>query len=156
MQNPSARNRTENAGSGAERFDAESVRRILQRAVEEQHGIDNMIADTYTVEELEEMAAEAGISSVALHAALDAERREDRPVAAPARDPGWGWLAALERRMPAHWTPGAKGAVMAGLGFVALAAVLLVLWAAAPTAFWVTALSLILVSLLVLIVGSPF
>jgi hypothetical protein len=142
MQSSSARNPSDSAAFNAQRFDGERVRRILQRAVEEQHGIDRQVAETYTLEELEEMAEEAGISSVALHAAIDAERRDSGFNMAPARE--------------AYRAPEAWGVVTAALVAVALAAVLLVLWVAAPTAFWVTALSLILLSLLVLIVGSPF
>jgi hypothetical protein len=38
---------------GKERFDAESARRILQRAAAEQQRLNNELADSYSAEELE-------------------------------------------------------------------------------------------------------
>ncbi len=49
-----------------DRFDLDTVRGILERAAVEQYRLDSVRQDTYTREELEEMAAEAGISREAL------------------------------------------------------------------------------------------
>lgn len=136
------------------RFDSTSARRILQRAAEEQHRLEKELTDSYSLEELEEMAAEVRISSEALHAAIRADRRDARP--ADARAGRRGWLAALERRMPERWSPETRNVALTGTGFVALTGLLISLWVVAPAVFWVTLLSLIVLSLLVLLGASPF
>ena len=87
----------------AERFDAASGRRILERAVAEQHRLQQERDDSYSLEEIEEMAAEAGISREALQSALQ-RRSADR-----AR----GWSSA--RWLKNKWTP-----LLAGLATVTL------------------------------------
>ena len=152
--------RSERAPGGAmhhiSRFDSESVRRILQRAAEEQHRLDKELADNYSLEELEEMAAEVRISPEALRAAIEAHRRDagartGAPGAPQRRPSGW-----LEGRMPETWSPTFKHAVLASVSVLALSGLLLSLWIVAPTLFWATSLSLILLSLLVLLGASPF
>jgi hypothetical protein len=143
-------------------FDSETVRRILQRAAAEQHRLDNELADSYSLEELEEMAAEVRISPEALRAAIEADRRSASSIGAGAdirhradgrpRD----WLAALEGRLPEVWSPAVKQMALAGVGFIALSGLLLSLSMFAPTLFWVTSLSLIALCLLGLSGGSPF
>ncbi len=142
------------------RFDGASARSILERAAEEQQRLDNALADSYSMEELQEMAAELRISPGALQRAITAHQRERTSAgdgagtrgAAPGHARG---RAALDRWTPTGWSPGFRNAVVAGSGFVALTAALLSLWALAPTIFWVTLLSLAAVSLLVLLGGAP-
>lgn len=109
-----------------ERFDSESVRRILQRAATEQHRLDTTVARGYSLDELQEMAADVQISP-----------------------------DALEHRLPAGWSPASKQLVLAGGGVVTLSGMLLSLSAIAPTVFWVASLSLIMLCLLVLLGASP-
>src|SRR5690606_5621692 len=111
--------------------------------------------DFFSLEELEEMAADARISPEALRAAIDRHRRDAGPAAAPD-GPSTGPLGRLEARMPASWSPGLKSAVLASVGVVALTALLLSFWVVAPALFWTTSLSLIVVSLLILLGASPF
>ncbi len=119
------------------RFDADSVRRILGRAAAEQYRLDNELADTYSLEELEEMATEAGISREALRAAI-----ESPP----------GWLAVLLRWMPESWSPTAKGIVLTSVAGIALLAVLLAFPEVAYVLFWMTIVLLVLI----LLGASPF
>lgn len=145
-----------------ERFDSATLRRILQRAATEQHRMDHELTDSYSFEELEEMAAAVQISPEALRAAVEADRREQRKSTAGAgiRDAADArqsdWLARLERRLPGGWSPAVKQMVLAGAGVGALSGLLLSLSVLAPTAFWIASLSLIALCLLVLIGASPF
>ncbi len=119
------------------RFDGDSVRRILGRAAAEQYRLDNELADSYSLEELEEMAAEAGISREALRVAI-----ESPP----------GWLAMLQRWMPDHWSPAAKGVVLMSAAAIVLFGVLLAFPAVAQVLFWAT----IVLAVLILLGASPF
>ena len=112
------------------RFDLDSVREILGRAAVEQHRLDVERDDTYTREELEEMAAEAGISREALATAL----RSGRTRPSPSR----------RRRIWLRWLPRAALAVLAGLVFVGL---MLAFPALAEFLFWTVIVLLVLVLL---------
>lgn len=136
------------AGAGADagnRFDGECVRRILQRAVAEQHRLEDEAIDTYSLEDLEEMAAEAGISEEALRAAI-----ESVPEAEP--DERRRWLATMQRPMPVRWSPVAKGIVLAGAGGIALFGVVLAFPVVGQVLLWGT----IALALLILLGGTPF
>jgi hypothetical protein len=117
------------------RFDGETVRRILQRAAEAQHHLDNALADACTLPELEEMAAEARISPAALHAAIAAERDHGADTGTGAR---------------------ARRAALMSIGFVVLSGVLIALAMIAPVVFWGATLSLVALSMLVLLESLPF
>lgn len=56
------------------RFSAEEARRILDLAAREQARRDPELDGSYSAEELEEIAAEAGIAPEALHAAMESPR----------------------------------------------------------------------------------
>lgn len=131
------------------RFDGDSVRRILEDAAAEQQRIDNVRADTYTLAELEELAAELRVSPAALETAIEAEARG-------ADAGGTGHAPPRRRWLPAHWSAPLKDTLVMGSAFVALTAGLLGLWAVAPAFFWATALSLVAVSLVILLGGAPF
>lgn len=120
-----------------QRFDADSGRRILERAAAEQYRLDKELAEAYSLEELEEMATEAGISREALRAAI-----ESPP----------SWLAVLQRWMPETWSPTAKGIVLMSLAGIALLGVMLAFPVVAYVLFWTTVVLL----LLVLLGASPF
>ncbi|HEX2139823.1 MAG TPA: hypothetical protein VHG33_08940 [Woeseiaceae bacterium] len=142
------------------RFDGESARRILQRAAAEQQRLSNEMAESYSFEELEEIAAEAGISPEALRAAVEAHRSRSGGRAAgtpPVDDERPGTLsAAVTRPMPRHWSRAVKTGVLAtagGLGFVGL---LLAFPAVAETVFWALLLLLVLVTVLILLGAAPF
>ena len=145
-----------------DRLDSATVRRILERAAEEQHRLDKELSDLYSLEELEEMAAEVRISPEALRAAIEADRRDERMIrpAAATREGADGhrrdWLAALEGRLPDAWSPAVKQMTLAGAGVVSLFGLLLSLSMFAPTLFWVTSLFLIALCLLVLAGAAPF
>lgn len=55
----------------ARRYDARTARHILERAVAEQYRLEARRADSYSHDELQEMAREAGVSRAALNAAID-------------------------------------------------------------------------------------
>jgi hypothetical protein len=139
---------------GLDRFDAETVRRILQRAAEEQHRLETEFADSYSLEELEEMASETGISPEALRVAIEAQRRQPRTAAAEsevaAKRPK-GLLASLERLMPDSWSPTVKRTVLTSTGVIGLFWILLSLPGIGPVVFWAAALVLIVLSLLLLL-----
>jgi hypothetical protein len=139
--------------NGPDRFDAEAVRRILHRAVEEQERLDSERPDSYSLEELEEIATETGISPEAVRAALEAYRDQSPPGAeAPAathEEGPRGLIAWLEHQLPATWSRRAKRAVLIGIG-VGLFALLLSLPGVGPIVIWVTALTLLALILLLL------
>lgn len=124
------------AGTGNDRFDRESIRCILDRAAVEQHHLDRELLATYSLEELEEIAAEAGITRDALHAAIEKSRR--RP-------------ASIRRRTRRSWFSGARGMIMLGAAGLVLLALLLAFPIIAQVLFW-TAIAFLLI---VLLVGSP-
>ncbi len=140
------------AADGKNRFDGESVRRILQRAVAEQHCLDNELADTYSLEELEEMAAEAGISREALRIAIESPARYPHAATIGLGERPRGWLAFLQRQMPENWSPAAKGIVLMSAAGIALFGVLLAFPVVAQVLFWATIVLLVLI----LLGASPF
>jgi hypothetical protein len=143
---------------GEKRFDDEAARRILRRAAEEQARQENEEVGSFTLEELEKIATEAGISPEAVRAAaLELEAGADPknpglPVPGDrdgGRD-GGGWLAALKRRMPASWSPAVKNVVLIGVG-VALVGLLVSIVGVGPVVFTLSAVILVLVFLLILV-----
>ncbi|MBN1239261.1 MAG: hypothetical protein JXB36_12225 [Gammaproteobacteria bacterium] len=153
------------AAEGSDRFDGEAVRRILERAAREQHRLNEALADSYSLDELEEMAAEARISPEALRNAIEAETDA---IEAQSALEGWGaraagtgggraraWLAAVERRLPGR-TPAARRLMLTCTGGVAAAGLLFAFPVIAETLLWAVLLALILFSVLVLLGLSPF
>ena len=125
-----------NAGN-ERRFDVKTVRRILGRAAASQYRLDSKRDSTFSLEELEEMAAEAGISRSVLYRALD-----ERP----------NRLSSLWRWLPDSWSPLTQQLVF----WTATASVLLALMLAFPVVanvlFWVAVIVLLMMALGV----SPF
>lgn len=72
----------------SDRFDAARARRILERAAAEQHRIDTEFDDSFSLGELEEIAAEAGISREAVRAAIARSYRR-KPAHRRPRSTGW-------------------------------------------------------------------
>jgi DNA-binding transcriptional ArsR family regulator len=150
--------RHEETAEGLRRFDAETARRILHRAAEEQARMDTERLDSYSLEELEEIATEIGVSPEAVRAAL----RADQEPSAPARGlPGLvpeerprGWLAWLESQLPASWSRRRKRVVLIGVG-LGVFVLLLSIPGFGPVILWATVLSL-LVIILLLLVGVLF
>ena len=129
-----------------DRFDGETARRILERAAAEQQRLSNRLTDTWSTGELEEIAAEAGISPEALHSA----------VAAQARDAGRSAKHGRFRRFdPRHWPGTLKGIVLTG-GSAAFIGALLLFPAFAQTVLWMLLLTVIALSVLILLGASPF
>ncbi len=119
-----------------DRFDADTVRRILGRAAAEQHRIDVEQHDAYSREELEEMADEAGISREALDAA----------ICEPAvRRSGW------RRWLPSHWSTARSGLVVAAILAVTLVAVMI----AFPIVAWAVLWAAIVFGILLLLGATP-
>ncbi len=146
--------RREEPYDGAKRFDEEAAQRILRRAAEEQARRENEEVSSFTLEELEEIATEAGISPEAVRAAaLEHEAASERVTSAvpvtEGEDTG-GWLAALKRRMPASWSPALKNVVLIGVG-VGLFGLLLSVVGVGPVVFTLSAVILVLVVLLMLV-----
>lgn len=125
------------AADDVERFDGKTVRRILERAAVEQHSLESKYDDSYTLEELEEMAAEAGISYKALRAAID-----ERP----------SLLAPLWRRFPRRWSLLTRQLVFWSVTGVVLLALMLAFPFVAEVLFWATIIVLVMMALGV----SPF
>ena len=131
---------------GKNRFDGKSVRRILEHAAAEQHRLDIELGDSYSLEELEEIAAEVGISPEALHVAIESPRAY--PGSASARtavdvdERSRDWLALL--RKPGNWPSAVKATVVTtAVGIVLLGALL----AFPQLLFWVTIVLLVLILL---------
>ena len=125
------------AGDGEQRFDGKNVRRILERAAVEQHRLESEFNDSYTLDELEEMAAEAGISRDALHAAID-----ERPTL----------LSPLWRRMPRRWSLLTRQLVFWSVTGVVLLGVMMAFPFVAKVLFWMTVIVLVMMALGI----SPF
>ena len=141
--------------SGKDRFDGDSARQILQHAAAVQQRLNNELADSYSFEELEEMATEAGISPEALRAAIETHGSHSGTGASgtpPAEQPRWSALKAL---VPGNWSPAVKAAVLALAGGIAFVALLLAFPAFAEMVFWGLLILLILLALLVAVGASP-
>jgi hypothetical protein len=139
------------------RFDDDAAHRILRRAAEEQARRDSEAVDSYTLEQLEEIASQAGISPEAVRAAaLEVQASADRAakeLQVAADGGGGGWLAALRRRMPASWSPRAKNAVVLAVG-VALFALVVSMVGVGPVVLTLS-LTLMLILLLLLVGLGP-
>lgn len=142
---------------GKDRFDGESARRILQRAAAEQQRLCNELSDSWSLEELEEMAEEAGISSEALLAAVETHESNSGTAAAgtpltPRERPR---RSAAGRLKPGNWSTAATVGVLTagGIGFLGS---LLVFPAVAETVLWVLLLLAIVISVLIVLGASPF
>lgn len=118
-------------------FDLDTVRRILERAAVEQYRLDAAREDSYSREDLEEMAAEAGISREALDRALQ------RPPPAQPRMSRAGVRRAWSRRLV--WIG------LAGLSALAFIAIMLAFPAVAEILFW----TVIVLTVLVLLGAVP-
>lgn len=121
---------------GDSRFDGRRARRILAQAVREQHRLDTAREDTWTLEELEAMAAEARISPEALRAAIE------RRAAGPGR---------LGRSRPGRLAVTGKGMVLAGIAAIVLLGALIAFPTFAQVFFW----TMIALGVLVLLGASP-
>jgi hypothetical protein len=151
---------SEGPHNGEKRFDDEAARRILRRAAEEQARQENEEVGSFTLEELQKIATEAGISPEAVRAAaLELEARSEpmNPALPVAGDrdgdgdrAGGGWLAALQRRMPASWSPAVKNVVLIGVG-MALVGLLVTIVGVGPVVFTLSAVILVLIILLILV-----
>lgn len=146
--------------SDRDRFDGESARRILQRAAAEQQRLSNELADSYSFEELEEIAVEAGISSEALRAAVEGYGNESRSAPAGTtlrrdkriRHRSW----AVMSLMPGNWSTAVKSVVLITAGGIGFAGLLLAFPAVAEAILWALLLLLILLAVLVVLGASPF
>jgi hypothetical protein len=136
---------------GEKRFDEEAAQRILRRAAEEQARWESEAVGSFTLEQLQEIATEAGISPEAVLAAAREHEANAQPTATPVRasdhEGAGGWLAAMKRRLPASWPPALQNAVLTAVG-VALVGALIAILGAGPVVF---ALILGLIALLILL-----
>lgn len=143
-----------------DRFDGESTRRILQRAAAEQQRLKKELEDSYSFEELEQMAAEAGISPEALKSAVETEKSGSGTAVAgkPYAPAGRARRRPTEVRglMPGHWFRTRKGIVLTTAGGAAFFASLLAFPAFAEAVFWVLLLLLIALAVLIALGASPF
>jgi hypothetical protein len=142
------------------RFDGESARAILERAAAEQQRRNSALAGSYSLEELEEMAAEAGISCEALKAAIQAhagERRaaEQGPRFVSRKRPRRG-PSLLDILVPGRWPRAAKGVALAGVAGIGIVGLALAFPAVAQMALWALVAFLLLVTLLIALGASPF
>ncbi len=119
-----------------ERFDADSGRRILERAAAEQYRRQKELDDGYSLEELREMATEAGISEEALQSVLKQRSESLRKPKA------WS---------PRNWLKSKWGPLLAGLAAVTLLGLML----ASPTVAYFVLGVAIAAGVLVLLGVSP-
>jgi hypothetical protein len=137
---------------GEQRFDEETAQRILRRAAEEHTRWESEAADSFTLEQLQKIAMEAGISPEAVRAAAReheaVSRRATPPVQVPDDEAGGGWLAALRRRMPASWSPALQNTVLIAAG-VAVVGVLTAI--VGPGSIAVVALAAVILGLVLLL-----
>lgn len=120
-----------------DRIDGKTARRILERAAVQQHLLESRLDDTYSLDELEEIAREAGISRRALYAAID-----DRP----------SWLDPLLRRLPRRWSRATQHIVLMSIAGIVLLGLMLAFPIVAKVLFWATIIVLVMMALGV----SPF
>jgi hypothetical protein len=142
------------------RFDGESARRILQHAAAEQQRLNNELADFYSLEELEEMAAEAGISSEALRTAIEAHGSDSGTAAAGTPlapdDRPRRRLSAVERLMPGDSSRAVKVVALTTAGGIVFFGSLLAFPAVAEVVLWVLVLLLVFLFVLIALGASPF
>ncbi len=119
------------------RIDGDQARHILEKAAAEQYRRRKALDDTYSLEELQEMAAEAGISQEALRSVI-------RSSATPAR--------TSRRWLPQNWFRTNSGLVLAGVAAMALVALIIAFPAVAYVIVWTT----IILGVLILLGASPF
>ena len=119
-----------------DRFDGDNARRILEQAVAEQHRLHKESDDTYSTRELEEMAAEAGISRQALLAAIQSTS---------------GGVRILRRRSGKSWFRANAGIVLACVAAVVLIGLIIAFPTFAYVIFWIG----IVLGLLILLGASP-
>jgi len=120
-----------------DRFAADAAREILGRAAAEQHRLESDQASSYSLEELEEMAAEAGISRDALRIAI--AKCAYRPPPARGR-----WYERIGFS--------GKGLLLTAAGGIGLVGLMLAFPVLAWAFFWLT----VAVGILILLGISPF
>jgi len=150
--------RTPEPSGSDKRFDEEAARQILRRAAEDQARREDEDDHSYTLEQLQEIATEAGISPEAVRAAaLEHEASRPSTTAESGLADGGGavgWITTLEKRLPASWPPRLKHAVLAAVG-LGLFGLLISVVGVAPVAF-VLSLVILVVLLLVFVGLGPF
>lgn len=142
------------------RFDGETARAILERAAAEQQRRNSELAGSYTLDELHEMAAEAGISSEALRAAIEAHTKSRQtahqgPSFVSRKRPRRG-RSVLDRLVPGPWPRAAKGTVLTIAGGIGVVGLALAFPAVGQMALWALVAFLLLVTLLIALGASPF
>ncbi len=132
------------AASGGTRFDGDSARWILERAAAAEQRRKNALYGSYGLEELEQMAAEAGISAEALHAAVAAHAERAR---------GAGNRRRTAARPRAH---SRSGLVLAAAGGIGCLALLVAVPAFGQAVLWALVAFLAVVALLAALGAAPF
>lgn len=144
--------------AGGDRFDGATVRRLLQRAAEEQHRLNDARADSYSLEELEEMAAEARISPEALYRAISVQRAAPGGAASDASGRAEGfrrWPQGLGRWLRAR-SPAVRWTLLAGAGGLAVAGLMVAFPVVAEVLYLGALLALLVLALLIVLGASPF
>ena len=118
-------------------FGPNRTRAILARAAREQHRRNRERAESYSLEELEEMAAEAGISREALQSAISGPQQLPRTV---------------RRWLPRGWSARASTIALISGGAIVLLALMIAFPVIAYTILWL----MILMMVLMLLGASPF
>jgi hypothetical protein len=140
------------------RFDKQAAEQILRRAADEQARLDIEEDDSYSLEQLQEIATEVGISPEAVRAAARAhEASTTQPLSRGPRgegEPATGWLAALERRLPASWSPRLRRGAIVATG-VALIGLLVAVAGVGPVVIVLTVAILVLLLLFALLGLGP-
>jgi hypothetical protein len=147
----------ESPGTG-KRFDKQAAEQILRRAADEQARLDVEEDDSYSLEQLQEIATEAGISPEAVRAAARAHEASTTPsVVGPppeGAEPATGWLAAIERRLPASWSPRLRRGVVVAAG-VTLVGLLVAVAGVGPVVIALSVAIVVLVLLFALLGLGP-
>jgi hypothetical protein len=132
------------------RFDEEAAQRILRRAAEEQMRRESRDTGSFSLEQLEEIATEAGISPEAVRTAA----RELEASLEVSEGDRRGWLGAMRARLPASWSPRLKNSVLLTLA-VGLGAGVVAIVGVGPVVFTLSAAILVLILLLILLGLGP-
>jgi hypothetical protein len=146
------------SSDAGKRFDKEAAEQILRRAADEQARHDIEEGDSYSLEQLQEIATEAGISPDAVRAAALAHQATPAHPAAErprtATDTDSGWLAALARRLPGSWSPRLRRGIIVAAG-IALIGVLVAVAGVGPVAIALALAVLVLILLFALLGLGP-
>lgn len=143
MMNDDSAHQGGNPSGSERRFEKTEAEQILRRAADEQARLDLEKDHSFSLEQLQEIAAEAGISAEAVHAAARAHEHPAQPAAGqlPTEDAaGAGWL-------PASWSPAARRIAVLAVGIAVVGGLV------AVGGFWPVVITVMVIVLVLAVLG---